>query len=500
MPDELAVVFDCGSTNATVVAVDGRGQIAKSAGHPNAPVPTPGGEGWRIWDLEQVWGKLADACQQVCAAVDSKRVKAVTVAAFGADGAPVRADGTLTYPVICWQDDRTEQLAREIIGHVTAQDIFDLTGYQVISFNTLLRLMWLRQNAPQALDEAHCWLMMPGLLSMTLSGQPSIDPTSAGTTMAMDMGQRDWSGRMLALADLDESFFPAWVEPGQVIGQVTSRAAQQTGLPAGIPVVAAGHDTQFAAIGSGAQPYEAILSSGTWEILMLRVDQFQPSQFAFEEGVLFECDALAGWWDPQLLMMGGAVLEWIREHFFSAASDRRRTHEEMIAASADIHPGSDGVRMIPSFVPDTGPTKKLKTRGTIFGLNLQTSGPHVYRAALEGLSFQLRSALEILQETVGFQARGLRVVGGGSRNELWNQIRADVTGLPVTTIAQREATVRGAALFAFVGAGVFSSLEEAVSQMHTDEITFEPSAASHTYTALYERYCLAPLALREFYS
>lgn len=502
MRDDVAVVFDCGSTNATVVAVDCCGQIVQSASHPNAPIRQPecAEERWRIWDLEQIWGKLADACQQVCGRIDADRIKAVTVTTFGANGAPVRADATLTYPVICWQDDRTEQLARDITSQISAEEIFDLTGYQIISFNTILRLIWLRQNAPAALEEADFWLMMPGLLSMKLSGQPSLEPTSGGTMMAMDMGRRDWSPRMLALAEVDASFFPPWIEPGQVIGPVTSQAARQTGLPEGTPVVAAGHDTQFAAIGSGARPNEAILSSGTWEILMLRVAQFRPNQLGFQEGLLFECDAVPGRWDPQLLMMGSAVLEWIREQFFRATADRQRTYQQMIAAAQQVAPGSDGVTLIPSFVPDTGPTKKYNTHGTILGLNLQTSGAHIYRAGLEGLSFQMRSALDTLQQAVGFEATGLRVVGGGSRNELWNQIRADVTGLPVTTIAQREATVLGAALFAFVGAGLFSSLDEALSSMQRDETTFEPSAATDTYAALYERYCQVPPALSEFYT
>ncbi len=502
MADDVAIIFDCGSTNAAVVAVDYRGQIVESASHPNAPVipPDAGSQGWRIWDLEDVWGKLADACQQVCGQIDADRIKAVTVTTFGADGAPVRADGTLSYPVICWQDERTEPLARDITQQMTAEEIFTLTGYQIISFNTILRLMWLRENVPQALEEADYWLMMPGLLSMKLSGQSSLEPTSGGTMMAMDVGRRDWSPQMLSFARLDADFFPRWLEPGQVIGQVTSAAAEQTGLPPGIPVVAAGHDTQFAAIGSAAGPNEAILSSGTWEILMVRVDKFAPNQLGFQEGVLFECDAVAGWWDPQLLMMGSAVLEWIREQFFATAGDRQQAYEMMVAAAQQIPPGSNGVTLIPSFVPDTGPTKRFNTQGTILGLNLQTSGPHIYRAGLEGLSFQMRSALETLQEAVGFQAQGLRVVGGGSRNELWNQIRADVTGLPVITIAQREATVLGAALFAFVGAGVFSSLNEALGAVERDEATFEPSPATDTYDALYGRYCQVPPALRKFYA
>lgn len=500
MANDLVVVMDCGSTNATVIAVDDRGEIAASAGRPNGPVrPPEGEEGWRIWDLERVWDLLCDACREVCAQVDPERIRAVTICTFGADGAPVRADGSLTYPPICWQDDRTEPLVERFSDRMPLWEAFEETGYQVIRFNSLLRLIWLREHVPEALERATCWVMMPGLLSHRLTGEFSMDPTSGGTMMAMEMGRRDWSDRMLALAGLDASCFPRWVEPGESIGTVRPDAAEETGLPAGIPVVAAGHDTQFAAIGSGASPGEAILSSGTWEILMLPVDRFAPNRFGFEEGLQYECSALAGRWDPQLLMMGSGVLEWLRSYFYADVTDRQDAYGKMIEDARAVRPGADGVTVLPSFVAETGPTKKYNTRGTILGLEPTTHRGQVYRAGLEGLSFQLRHALGILMEATGFDARGLRVVGGGSRNELWNQIRADVTGLPVTTIAQREATVLGAAMFAFVGAGVFSSVEDAQAQIARAETAFEPSDAREAYEEAFERYRMAPPALEEFY-
>jgi len=461
MDTDLAIVLDCGATNVTAAAVDTTGEIIKSATRANGPVAqTGGGDGWLIWDPDRLWETICSACSEVCTDLPAGSLRAVTMTTWGADGAPLRADGNLTYPPICWQDDRTEQLARSISDHIEPWDAFAETGYQVIPFNTLLRLMWLRQNEPAALDEADCWLMMPGLLSHRLCGESSIEPTSAGTMMAMDMGRRDWSEKMLSLAQLDASFFPRWVEPGSVIGNVHDAASAQTGLPKGLPVVAAGHDTQFAGVGSGASTSEAILSSGTWEILMLRLDRFTPTRFAFDEGLIVECDPVPGLWNPQLLMMGSGVLEWLREHMYADVADREDAYAQMIASRAQV-----------------------------------------YRAGLEGLCFQLRHALEVLAEATDFSAEGIRAVGGGSRNELWNRIRADVTGLPVSTIRQKEATALGAALFAFVGAGTFASIEDAQQQVVTPEAVIEPSARTRTvYDDLYANYRAAPPALAGFYA
>ncbi len=494
MSKDIVIVLDCGATNARAVAVDAGGNIVAQAGRPGAPA------GWLIWDLDALWGRLCEACRQVCAQVETERIGAVTVTTFGADGAPVDGAGNLTYPVISWQCSRTEALAAGFAERMDPWEAFATTGYQVIPFNSLLRLMWLRENEPQALEQAECFLMMPGILSMLLCGERSIDPTAASTMMAMDMAARDWSEEMLQLAGLDRSFFPPWCEPGTVIGQVTAKASEQSGLPAGIAVTAAGHDTQFAAVGSGAQPGEAVLSSGTWEILLLRSDSFEPTHWGFEQGLLYECDAQAGLYNPQLLMMGSGVLEWIRRLYYDDLGEGSAAYEQMISEAEAVPVGAGGVTVLPSFVAATGPTKQYGTEGTILGLGLDSSRAQVYRAALEGLSFQMRHALEILGQATGVTPTAIRTVGGGSRNALWNQIRADVSGLAVVTIEQVEATVLGAAMFGFVGTGLYNSPAEAQQAMAKGQRSVEPSSRRQEYEVLYRRYRLAAPALQEFYT
>lgn len=492
------VVVDCGSTNIRAIAVNERGQIIASAGRPNEPVAQPDKpKGYIIWDLEQLWEKICQVCREV--AGQAGDIRAINLTTWGADGAPVRPDGSLAYPPICWQDNRTEEIISHLDDYLPEWDFYATTGYQVIPFNTLLKLIWLRKHEPQALEGTQ-WLMMPGLLSFLLCGERSIERTAAGTMMAMDMVRGDWSDELLKLAGLDRAFFPRWVLPGDVIGSLTASAAQATGLPEGIPVVAAGHDTQFAAIGSGARPGEAILSSGTWEILMLRQGEFQATREGFEDGVLIECDAVEGMYNPQLLMMGSGVLEWIRDYFYRDLGEGEEAYATLAAEACEAGPGAGGVSVLPSFVPATGPAKRYGTRGTVLGLTITSSPGQVYRAALEGLTYQFRHALEVLRNSVGAQPEVVRVVGGGSKNALWNQLRADVTGLPMITIEQKEATVVGAAMFAMLGAGVYSTLAEAQENMTGAQATVEPSEDRGFYDEQYGRYRKLLESLSGFYS
>ncbi len=496
---EVVLAIDCGATNILVAAVDENGEVVAESRRPNAPVAQSPDEDWLVWNPERLWAMVADCCQDVAARVGADSVRAVSVLTWGADGAPVTADGKLTYPPIAWQCRRTESVARRLADRLGRRRLYEITGYHVIRFNTLFKLAWLREKAPEALDKADRWLMMPGLLSHRLCGEMSLNITSASTTMMLDIERRTWSPFLLEAVGVDESFFPELVYPGRVIGSVTAQAAEQTGLSEGTPVVAAGHDTQFAPIGSGAEPQEAILSTGTWEIAMLRAAQPVNPDYGFQEGLLTEVDAAPGLYDPQLLMMGSGVLEWVRDQFYADFSDPSTAHRLMIDEARGLLPGSGGLMMVPSFEPDTGPQSRYGTGGTLLGMRLSTTRAHIYRAALEGLCFQLREAVRILTEATGMSPGRLRVVGGGARNDLWNQMRSDVTGLPVVVTECREACVLGGAACAWVGAGRYESLTEAAEAVRPGTTVLEPSSESDAYRELFRRYRMVAPALEGFY-
>jgi len=496
--EEVVLVFDCGATNLEAVAVDPQGTIVAQASRANSPKPQEDGEPeWLVWDLEKIWRGLCEGAREVSKKVDPESIKAVTVTTWGADGAPVRRDGTPTYPPISWQCPRTEENMKRIIKSIPALEVFKITGYQPIPFNTLFKMIWLGENVPKALGDADTWLMMPGLIAHKLTDKFHIDPTSASTMMAMDLGKRDWSPSLLDLAGLDPGFFPDWHEPGQIVGYVTARAEKECSIPSGIPLVAGGHDTQFALFGSGARIDEAILSSGTWEILGVRSNAYNPSRTALVDGLIIEADVRPGLWNPQLLMMGSGVLEWVLNNFFLRMGDER--YDIMIDEATNVPAGSEGLILIPSFVRESGPTKKYGTMGTLLGLTLRTSRGQVIRSTIEGLSFQLKQALRILVEATGIDVKGIRVVGGGGKNFLWNQIRADVTGLPVTITEQQEYTALGAALVAWIGIGRYRSLKDARESVFSQEKVFEPSANQRLYENAFERYMNSLESLRGYY-
>lgn len=494
------IVFDCGSTSTRVIAVDARGKFLAQASAPSAPttMKIAGGDA-PVWDIDALWRKLATLSRKVVAEINSESICGATATTFGADGTLVDAAGRITHPVLSWQFQGTAEQARLIAKRIDPRRIFRLTGYQIINFNTILKLMWLRKYAPKALAASSAFLMMPGLVSLRLSGEMSIDPTIASTTMAWDLAKDTWCDEILAAAGIDPAIFPRVVECGGVIGRITPKASRSTGIPAGVPVIAAGHDTQFAPIGAGARRNEIVLSSGTWEIPIIRSDRFRATSAGFKNGLVAERDSLKGLLNPQLLMMGSGVLEWIRKHFFAHLADDPKAYDKMIRAAAGVPPGSGGVMLLPAFMKGTGPTASKGTLGTLLGLTLGTSPAQVYRAALEGLSFQLRHAIEILSAATGVESRRIRVVGGGAKNKLWNQLRADVTGIPVIAARQTEATVLGAAITAFAGTRTIPSVQDGQKTMLRGQTTYRPSRSRKHYDRLYHAYAQLPGDLSRVY-
>ncbi len=496
--EEIIIVLDCGSTNLRAIAVDRYGHIISQHSHHNSTTEQPGNPEWRIWNLDEIWDKLSRSMREVTSDLPRSRIAGVIVATWGVDGAPVRRGGTLAYPVISWQCDRMAQVVEEVTEQMDSWEMYRISGNQTMAMNTLFKLIWLRKNAPEALEGGNRWMMMPGLIESRLGADMHIDPTSASTTMIMDMSRREWSSKLLSLANLTPEFLPELRTPGEIAGEVSRKASENTGLPEGLPILVGGHDTQFAILASGASTREAALSSGTWEILALRTGEFRPTKSGFNGGMIWEVDVMEGIWDPQVLMMGSAVLEWVKKAFYPELPDG--SYQKLIEEGSEQPPGSSGVTVIPSFVEDSGPTQHHNTKGTVLGLDLHTDRSALYRASVEGLCFQLRQALDIIIDSTGVKPKRIRVVGGGSKNRLWNQIRADVTGVPLVVGSYSEGTVLGAALTGFTGLGIYSTIEEGLEAVDIKHQVFHPSENSGIYDKLYERYRELPLALENFYT
>jgi L-fuculokinase len=298
------------------------------------------------------------------------------------------------------------------------------------------------------------------------------DTTMAGTSMMTSLKTRSFSELILGKIGFPADKFGNLAEPGTITGSVTSKAASETGVPEGTPVVATGHDTQFAIFGSGAGRNQPVLSSGTWEILMVRAQASRSGKKELESGITTELDSRPGLYDIGNQWIASGMLEWCRKNLY--ADLHENVYETMISGAERVPSGCNGVKIIPGFYEEM----KGKPGGQILGLTMETTRDEIYRAMLEALSQRLADANKALENAGGFKTESILCVGGGSKNMLWNRLRADFTGIPLKIIGQKETTVLGASLFVQAACGNYASPEEAGSQIDYKIQIIEPGMKS----------------------
>lgn len=475
---DIAIVFDCGATNVRVIAIDTAGRIIASHAATNETDKDPHHSGGRIWDLDKLWYKLCDASRKVIASIDVNRIAGVTFTTFGVDGTFVDKQGKLLYPVISWQCERTIPLVDAMEKHIPGEQLTALSGIYPYAFNTIYKLLWFKDNKPKLFSEAYRFLFIPSLLIMRLTGAMVNDITMCGTSMMTDLLKRDFSQQILDALGIDRSLFGPIGEPGDLAGNVSAGGSSLTGIPESVPVFLGGHDTQFAIFGSGAELNQPVLSSGTWEILMARASVATLAEPSTRSQVTIEFDAQEGVCDMGQNWLGSGVLEWFFRNFYPGMHGDQ-LYETAIAEAEAVAPGEHGLCIHPDFYKDV----QHPQGGCIMGITLNTTRGEIFRALLESLAFRLREALETLQLAGGFKADKIICVGGGSKNRLWNQLRADVCGIPIQTISQKETTVLGASFFVFAGAGCCADEDEARLRIDYQPHITEPRADAH---AIYE--------------
>lgn len=462
MNNEVILVLDCGATNVRAIAVDRQGKIIARATTANASDTALENSAWHEWSLDAIMQRFAQCCRTLTAELAGCRIGGITVTTFGVDGALVDHAGNLLYPIISWKCPRTAAVMENIRRFIPPQQLQAISGVGAFGFNTLYKLIWLKENHPQRLQQAYAWLFISSLINHRLTGEFTTDITMAGTSQLLDIHQRDFSPEILQATGLPRRLFPRLVEAGKQIGPLQPAAANQLGLPAGIPVISAGHDTQFALFGAGAGHNEPVLSSGTWEILMVRSTQVTTALLSHYPGSTCELDSREGLYNPGMQWLASGVLEWVRKLLWTPETPWQTLIEE----AGKIPAGAQGVKMQCDLLAGQHAGWQ--------GVTLNSTRGHFYRAALEGLTELLEQNLQTLQQIGHFKATELLLVGGGSRNPLWNQIKANRLRIPVKVLEDAETTVIGAAMFGWYGIGEFSSPEEARAQLNYQYRYFYP--------------------------
>jgi len=467
--------LDVGTSGARAVAITLDGEVVAAASE-EYPLSTPR-PGWTEQDPERWW----DASQAVLNGVVSQlREAPLGLGLTGQMHGSVfldKADRVIR-PALLWSDQRTASQCQEITKKVGPKRLVEITGNPAITGFQAPKILWLREEEPEAYARIRRVLLPKDYVRLRLTGEYATDVSDASGTLLLDLRSRTWSDDVLDALEIPRGWLPSVFESPQVSGAISDGGATATGLPPGLTVAAGAGDNAAAAVGNGIVR-EGLLSSsiGTSGVVFASSDtpRIDP------RGRLHAfCHAIPGGYHLMgVTLAAGGSLRWWRD-----ASGSGLDYEALAALAAQAPAGSEGLVFLPYITGERTPHMDAQARGAFIGLTVRHSLPHLTRAVMEGAVFSLKDCVDLMSGT-GMQVTEVRVTGGGARSHLWRQLQADIFGLPVHRTRIEEGPAFGAALLAGVAAGVYADVFEAAGLIQLDAEVNHPDPA---LTALYRRY------------
>lgn len=479
MADPLLLGIDIGTTNIKTILFDPSGAtVAQASVRTPTHYPRPN---WAYFDPEETWRAVVQGLRSVTSQVDATRIAGMAVASYGETGVPLDAHGQPLYEAIAWFDGRTAAQAAWLEEQIGQEELFAITGSAIQPIFTLCKLRWLREHEPTVLARTRHWLNMADYIAYRLCGVPAADLSLASRMLCMNLHTRQWATDLLGAVGIDPAILAPLQLSGTPLGPVLPEVARATGLPTSALVAVGGHDHIVGALALGVTQVGDMLDSiGTAEAIMLPMDEPVRDVNFGRQGYSQGIHAAGHYYTLGGLYTSGVCIDWFRENFASGADYRA-----LIAAASAVTAGSLGAFFIPHMRLANSPNVDPLARGAFIGLHTDMKQGALFRAILEGLSYEVRFSLEPLLRYMKLpHLRKVYVAGGGAHNDLYTRIKASILNHPLTVVSAKESTALGAAVLGGVGAGVYRDIPTALAQLRFDQETVEPLAAD---AAFYER-------------
>lgn len=432
------------------------------------------------------WYKAAIDCLRMFSTtdkIDLKKIAAVSVTGqmqgitlLGKDGEPVRKS-------ILWNDIRCEHETNEL--NAKFQDIFEKTiCFAATPALSVSKIQWLKKYEPENWAKTEKFTLASSFITFKLTSRISTDENNITLTGLNDVPNNSWSNELIDLCGVEKGKVPELTGCFDIIGKVTNKAAQETGLSAGIPVVAGGGD-------AGAESYSIGIAGkskmkirlGTAADLNMVVNINQIKDMAKWPGIrdVMRDYILIGRYTKAC----ASSIKWIRDVFFSELPAEGSTYDLMDKEAANVPLGSEGVLYHPYLSGENAPYFNSALRAKFNGINIGHKRGHFMRATYEGVSFSIRDVINSVEEFK--KAEEYIFVGGGTKSKLWISILANVLGKGGIIPEYCDAAY-GAALMAGHGIGLWDG--RAITERNMENSTYvEFNLEKHkVYNEIFEKY------------
>jgi sugar (pentulose or hexulose) kinase len=489
---EALLTVDLGTTAIKTTIFDANCRILAAASR-EYQATTP--DATRVeMDASTYWDAFTTTVADVLhkSGLDPRALRAIGWSSQSETLVVVDVDGVPLRPVIVWSDSRAVGEASELAAEFGDETVYRVTG-QVSMVPTwpAAKILWLRRHEPEVFRNAHKFLLLEDYFIHRLTGRYVCEGSLITSTAYWSPDTKRWWPEMLEALGVDEDQLPEILESGEAVDAVVPSVAQELGLSPSIVVCTGALDQAAGAIGVG-NLYPGGFSESTGGCVGICVPLAQPLRDP-QRRMPCQYYALPDRYMAHSFTSGGLALRWLRDTFGQAelASSRANgtdSYDELTRKADKVPPGCDGLVMLPHLQGAMAPDVNPLARGVFFGFTSYHGRGHFTRAALEAVAFVIRRNLEVI-EGMGISVDEIRVLSGGARSPLWNQIKADVTGREVVRTAVTEASSLGAALLAGTAVGMFPSVDAGVDRGVEVTHRYEPNPVhKETYDDAYEHY------------
>ncbi|MCC6904561.1 MAG: FGGY-family carbohydrate kinase, partial [Anaerolineae bacterium] len=493
MPGDLLLALDVGTQSTRAIVFDARGTLISKAQIPILPVAHAPQPGWAEQDPEAYWQAIGEACRVLWAKgeVRPDAIAGVSLTTQRSTLVNVDRDGNALRPAILWTDQRRTEGLKPVGGWWGL--LFALAGMKATAAYVQgeAEANWVMTYQPDIWARTYRVMFLSGFLTHRLTGRFIDSSGCLVGYLPFDYKAKDWAKpfdwKWQAIR-MERDKLIELAPPTAPLGAITRAAAEATGLPEDLPVIAAASDKACEVLGSGSlDPHLGALSFGTAATINATSRRYlevipllPPFPAAVPDAYNLEIQIFRGFW----------MVSWFKREFGLLEQMIAEKEGVQVEAVFDrlveaIPPGSLGLILQPFWSPGLR-VPGLEAKGAVIGWGDVHTRGHFYRAIIEGLAYALREGLERISARTGVRVTELRVAGGGSQSDQAMQITADVFGLPAARPHTFEASGLGAAIDAAVGLGLHPDFATAVRDMTRTARVFEPDPASQRlYDDLY---------------
>lgn len=451
MREKAVIAIDVGTQSLRAAVVTQAGEILGIAQIPHeTDEPHPG---WAQQRPAQWWDEACRASTQVLRETGIALESIAAVACCGQMHGPVGIDTTgaiTTEWVQLWCDKRCAPQVEAIRATHDEASLMARAANPLNPAWTGIKVRWEMENHPDNYARTHHYLVPKDFINYRLTGVAAADPSEASCSYVYNCTTESYDEELAAVLGIDLAKFAPVYRSHQVIGKVTGAAARMTGIPAGTPVVAGGGDFPVSMLGFGIVG-DGILADVTGTSSLLAAHSATP---LIDPGIQNCRHVVAGWVPFTILDCGGISMKWCRDLLSSVNGEM--SYEQLIELALHAPLGSDGLLFYP-YMRGERRSANVHAKGAFVGVTLEHQARHFVRAIMEGVAFAMGRDAGAFHR-LGVDVDRILSVGGGTRNSLWNEIKAGVLGKPLVISPEPEAGIRGCGLLGTAGVGLIGDL------------------------------------------